>query len=474
MGHDDDLDGLDATGLAAAIAAGEVTAKEVVDRALRRVDERNPAINALTAVSEQALDALDREPPVGPLAGVPFVVKDLRTPVAGLPSTNGSRLFADVVATEDAEIVTRYRRAGLVVVGMTNTPELGLSPSTEPLLAGPTRNPHRVTHSAGGSSGGTGAAVAAGIVPAGHATDAGGSIRIPASACGLVGLKPTRSRTPARPRRSAFSNPLGVHHALTRSVRDAALLLDVAAGPTPGDPMVIAPPARPYVDEVGAPPGRLRVALSTTTPAGEPVHDDCAAAARAAAALLEELGHDVVEATPAFPLDALQAVMASCMLATLVVDVDSRLAALGRELAGDDVEPFTRVLYDMGRGLSGADVVRSLQELERAAHEIGALFVDHDLLVTPTIARPTPELGVLDTTDVESMYRLAGTYSAMTSPYNVTGQPAISLPLGRDRDGLPVGVQLVARFGREDVLVRVASQLEAARPWDVRPAWPTG
>ena len=472
MGHDDDLDALDATGLAAAIGNGDVSAREVLERALRRIDERNPAVNAVTAVA--GADVLEKgAAAAGPLAGVPFVVKDLKTAVAGMPSTSGSRLFADVVATEDAEIVTRYRRAGLVVIGMTNSPEFGLSPSTEPLLKGPTRNPYRGTHSSGGSSGGTAAAIAVGIVPAGHATDGGGSIRIPASACGLVGLKPTRSRTPTRPRRNAFSYPIGVHHALTRSVRDSALLLDVVAGATPGDPIVLAPPARPYVEEVGTPPGSLRIALSTTTPSGEPVHDECAAAARATATLLEELGHQVVEATPSYPLEALQAVMSACMLGPLVVDVDARLAALGRDLADDDLEPFSRVLYDVGRGLSGADVIRALQELERAAHDIGELFVEHDLLLTPTMARPTPELGVLDTADVQSMYHLAGVYSTMTSPFNVTGQPAISLPLGRDGVGLPVGVQLVARFGREDLLLRVASQLEAASPWDVSPVWPT-
>jgi amidase len=471
----DELDTSDATGLAAAIRTGALSARDAVAASLRRIEERNAVLNAIVAVrdGDEVLADLERHPPTGPLAGVPFVVKDLGAAVAGLPSTSGSRLWAGAVATADSEIVARYRRAGLVPLAMTNTPELGRNASTEPLLFGPTRNPHSLAHSAGGSSGGTAAAVAAGMVPAGHGNDGGGSIRIPASACGLVGLKPSRARTPSHPRRSLFAYPLGVNHALTRTVRDSALLLDIAAGPVAGDPYVVAPPARPYVDEVGAPPGRLRVAVSTTMPNGDPVDPQCADAAVATAKLLAELGHEIVEdAAPDYPLDALTAVMSVCMIAPLVVDIDGRLVELGRKLRDDDLEPFTRVLYDVGTGLTAADMVRALQEVERTATTIGAFFADHDLLLTPTIARPAPRLGVLDTTDVQAMYTRAATYSAMTSPFNVSGQPAISLPTGVDGDGVPIGVQLVAGFGREDLLLQVASQLESARPWDTTPVWP--
>jgi amidase len=404
---------------------------------------------------------------------VPFVVKDLGATVAGMPSTNGSRLWRDSVAAGDSELVARYRRAGVVVVGMTNSPELGRNASTEPVLHGPTRNPHSPTHSPGGSSGGTAAAVASGMVTVGHGNDGGGSIRIPASMCGLVGLKPSRMRTPSRPRLASFAYPLAVNHVLTRSVRDSALLLDVGAGPVAGDPYAAPPPARPYTDEVGAPVERLRVALQTAMPNGDRVDEACAATATATAELLAELGHDVAGgAAPVYPLDALTAVMSVCMIAPMTAEIDARLAELGRPLGADDLEPFTRVLYDVGRTLDAAAMVRALQEVERAGQVIGEFFVDHDVLVTPTVARTVPRLGVLDTTVPESMYANAAAYSAMTSPFNVTGQPAISLPMGVDDDGLPVGVQLVGAYGREDLLLRVAAQLESARPWPTAPVWP--
>lgn len=470
----DDLDHLDATGLAAAIRAGELTARDAVEHALARIEERNPTLNAVTALrADDALADVERGLPGGPLTGVPFVVKDLGATVAGMPSTNGSRLWRDNVASEDSELVARYRRAGVVVIGMTNSPELGRNASTEPVLHGPTRNPHAPTHSPGGSSGGTAAAIASGMVPVGHGNDGGGSIRIPASMCGLVGLKPSRARTPSRPRLASFAYPLAVNHVLTRTVRDTALLLDVGAGPVAGDPYVAPPPTRPYVDEVGAPVERLRVAVQTTMPDGDRVDDACAAATTATAKLLSELGHHVSDDAPAYPLDALTAVMSVCMIAPMTAEIDARLAELGRPLADDDLEPFTRVLYDIGKTLDAAAVVRALQEVERAGQVIGELFVDHDVLVTPTIARTVPRLGVLDTTVPESMYANAAAYSGMTSPFNVTGQPAISLPMGVDDDGLPVGVQLVAAYGREDVLLRVAAQLEVAQPWPTDPVWHT-
>lgn len=472
---DDLLDERDATGIAQAIRDGEVTAADVVGLSLRRIDERNPALNAVTAVrAEAALDEVASGLPDGPLRGVPFVIKDLATEVAGMPSTGGSRLFADRVAAADSELVARYKRAGLVIVGMTNSPELGKNASTEPVLFGPTHNPHGLSHSPGGSSGGTAAAVAAGIAPAGHGNDGGGSIRIPAAACGLVGLKPTRGRTPTLPRRTALGYPLAVHHALTRSVRDSALLLDIAAGPVAGDPFMAPVGGRSYVREAALPAPVCRVAVSTVRPDGQAVHPDCAAAAQGAARLLEALGHQVAEATPTYPADAIVDVMRVCMTVALAAEVDDRLAELGRDLRDDDLEPFSRLLYDVGSQTAGTDMVRALGQVERTGHAVGPFFDDHDLLVTPTIAEPVPPLGLLDTTDVDAMYRLAGDYSAMTSVWNVSGQPAISLPLAADATGLPIGVQIVAAYGREDLLLRVASQLEAAQPWPTRPVWPPG
>jgi amidase len=467
------LDTTDATGLASAVRAGDVAAPDVLEATATRLQDRNPIVNAVIAECLDAaradLDDADRD---APLNGVPVVIKALGARVKGLATTNGSALWRDDVATADSEVVARYRRAGLVVIGLSNTPELGRSPSTEPLLHGPTRNPYGLSRSAGGSSGGTAAAVAAGIVPAGHGTDGGGSIRIPASMCGLVGLKPSRGRVPAAPACTAFAFPLSAAHALTRSMRDSALLLDVAAGALPGDPIVIQPPPGPYVEEVGAAPGSLLIAVDTRTPSGEDVHPASAAAVAETESLLRELGHTVVHARPDYRSDTLLFVLRTLFGISTAAQVDARLAQLGRSLAADELEPFTLAMYDAARDLSGVEVIAAMEALEQSARAVGAFFGDHDVLVTPTVARPTPPLGLLDVNNLEAMSTHAGKYAAMTSPYNVTGQPALSLPLGRDDDGMPIGVQFVAAFGREDVLIRLGSQIEAARPWSIRPMWP--
>jgi amidase len=467
------LDTTDATGVAEAVRDGAVSAADVLAATAARFAERNPIVNA---VIEERLDAaradVEAGLPDGPLRGVPFVVKGLGAQVAGLTTTHGSALWVGAVAEHDSELVSRYRRAGLVLIGLTNTPEFGLNATTEPLLHGPTRNPYALSRSAGGSSGGTAAAVAAGIVPAGHGTDGGGSIRIPSAMCGLVGLKPSRGRVSTAPVPTLLASPQSVAHALTRSVRDSALLLDIASGPVRGDPYVIAPPHRPYVDELNADPEPLRVAFDTRTPNGDDIHPDCAAAVEATASLLRDLGHTVVPARPAYPVDDVLLVLRTLFGVTAVARVDSRLAELGRTLRDDDLEPFTRVVYDNAQGVLGSEVVVALQALERAAHRLGTFFDEHDLLLTATVAQPTPPLGLLDVTDLEAMTSNAGKYSAMTGAFNVTGQPAISLPLRRDHDGMPLGVQLVAAFGREDLLLCVGAQLERAQPWDIRPMWP--
>jgi amidase len=465
----DDLDELDATGVAAAIRAGQVSAGEVLARTLARIDERDPQI---AAIAERATDqAFDAD---GPLAGVPFVVKDLGVDVAGMHGRNGSKLFADKVNTADSELVRRYRAAGLRIVATTKVPELGRNASTEPRLQGPTHNPHRRTHSPGGSSGGTAAAIASGMVPIGHGNDGGGSIRLPASMCGLFGLKPSRARVTAFPRRTLLSYPLGINHVLTRSVRDSALVLDLTHGPMPGDPFVCPPPARPFLDEVGADPGRLRIALATGRPDGGPVHPDCIGAVEEAAKLLESLGHHVEPAAPDWPTDDLRAAMGGLMSAPLAADIDARLAELGRDLAEDDLEPMTRLMYDGAKHTPATAVVGALQAVERAAHVLGAFHDAWDLLLTPTIAMPVPPLGTLDMTRPETMMEHGASYSAFTGFANTSGQPAVSLPIATDSTGLPLGIQLVAPYGREDLLLRVSAQVEAARPWSILPVWPPG
>ena len=465
------FDDQDMTGLAGSIRDGEVSAREVVEFALQRLAERNPAVNAVIADrAQEALAEVDAGLPEGPLRGIPFLIKDLHADVAGMPTTNGSRLFAGRVAERDSELVARYRRAGLVIIGKTNTPEFGQNATTEPVLFGPTRNPRRLTHGVGGSSGGAGAAVAVGITPAAHASDGGGSIRIPASANGLVGLKPSRGRMPSG---SLLAGPLSVEHAVTKSVRDTALLLDVTSGPAVGAAFGIAPPARPYVDEVGADPGTLRIGVVTRTPSGADVHPDCAAVASEVAVMLEKLGHRVETANLAFPQDALSAVLQYLMAAPMSVEIDRRLAELGRDLRGDDLETLPRAQYERCKSQSVTDLSFAYAELDRAAHEIGHFFVDYDVLLTPTLGSPTPPLGLLDAMDLEAIWQHAGVYGALTGPFNSGGQPAISLPLGQDSSGLPLGAQLVAAHGREDLLLRVAAQLEAAHPWSTAPVWPT-
>ena len=469
------LDSADATTVADAVRTGEVSAAELATAAIERVEERNPTLNALvgTRFDEATDEAEACEPGAAPFTGVPFVIKDLGAAIAGLPHTRGSRLWADDIATEDTELVRRYRDAGFIIIGTTNAPEMGKNASTEPVLHGPARNPHDLARSPGGSSGGTAAAIAAGMVPIGHGNDGGGSIRIPASACGLVGLKPSRGRVTAAPETSLLAYPMGCNHVLTRSVRDTASVLDATAGPMPGDPFVIPPPTRPWIDEVGIDPDPLTIGICTEDRDGNPVDPACAAATQAVGRTLEDLGHNVQPGGVTFSQDKMTEVIVTLMGVPLAVEVNRRLAELGRPLADDDLEPFTRLMYDSAADVTGERVLVALKLVEEISHQIGAFFTDYDLLLCPTMPVPAPPLGLLDTTDIDAMYTHAATYASLTSQFNTTGQPAISLPLGQDDDGVPIGIQLVAAFGCEDLLISVAGQLERATPWSTGPppAW---
>ena len=453
---DDLLDGEDMTGVALAIRRGDVSAAEVLEHTLKRVAERDAAVTAIAELCEDIPAPVD-----GPLRGIPFVVKDLGVQVAGMHNRDGSSLFAERTATADSDVVARYRAAGLVIVATTKTPELGKAPTTEPVVGGPARNPHRLTHSTGGSSGGTAAAVASGMVPAGHGNDGGGSIRIPASMCGLVGLKPTRGRTPWWPKPIAYSYPVGINHVLTRSVRDSAALLDIGA--STGDQ---------FSAEVLARPGRLRIALALEAPYGAPTHPDCRAAAESAGKLLESLGHSVEPADPDWSVDAVRNALNTIMSAALVVDVDGYLDQLGRELAAGDLEPMTLMMYEAAKQMPASTLVRALHDVDRAARAMDVFHDGYDLLLNPTISQPVPPLGLIDTTNPASIIEHAASYAAFTGVANVTGQPAISLPLATDSTGLPVGVHLTARCNREDLLLRIASQVEQATPWSITPTWP--
>jgi amidase/6-aminohexanoate-cyclic-dimer hydrolase len=469
-----DYESYDALGLAELIARKKVSAEEVLEAAIDRLEALNPRINAVVhKMYDQARATLKAGLPTSPLAGVPFLLKDLYAWCAGAPVGNGSHLHDGFVADHDYTLVERYKHAGLVILGRTNTPEFGLNAATEPVAYGPTRNPWNLGRSAGGSSGGAAAAVAAGMVPAAHATDGGGSIRIPAANCGLVGLKPTRARNPAGPVVGEGWSGLAIGHVVSRSLRDSAALLDATAGPAPGDPYWAPPPARPFLKEVGAPPGRLRIALYTKPVSGVPVHADCVAGAEAAARLCEELGHEVREAAPQFDWEGLGWAMQVIIGGNLRNGIDLRLAGLGRELRPGDVERVTAEWYELGGTFTARDYARAIMVVHGVGRRFGAFFADHDVLLSPTLAEPPLPLGATDMmkNDLKSYNEKLFRLIPFTPPFNVAGGPAISLPLHWTADGLPVGVQFGAGFGNEAALFRLAAQIEAARPWrDRRPA----
>ncbi len=469
----DELAHLDATAQAELVRAGQVKPSELVEAAIRRIESLNPILNAViyTRFEKALAEASSPELPRGPFRGVPFLLKDLVCHTAGDPFFEGMGFLKALGwrEAEDTFLAARFRRAGFVFLGKTNTPELGIVPTTEPAAFGPTRNPWDTSRTPGGSSGGSAAAVASRMVPVAHGNDGGGSIRIPASMCGLVGLKPTRGRTSLGPDYPELPGGLVVEHVLARSVRDTAAILDAVAGPMPGDPSPAPPPARPYREEVGAEPGRLRVGVMRSAPGGlGEVHPDCAQALGSAAELLEDLGHHVEEAWPRALEDP---EYAGHFITLWAVGVAGNLRyweeRTGRRIGPEDVEPLTWALAEMGRGYSALDVYTSLAWLAGNTRKVAAWWDGFDLLLTPTIAEPPPLLGELAPDPENPLQALMrGASLVPFTPWvNVTGQPAISLPLWWNREGLPIGVQLVAAYGREDLLIRVASQLEEARPW---------
>ena len=467
-----DYDAYDGLGLAALVREGETTPTELLDAALQRIDLLNPALNAVvTPLADAARAQIVAGLPEGPFRGVPFLVKELVASVAGSATTASSRLYEHQMPAADSEIVARFRRAGLVIVGKTNSPEFGLSPTTESLLYGVTHNPWRLDRAPGGSSGGSAAAVAAGMVPLAHATDGGGSIRIPASACGLFGLKPTRARISAGPEGGEGLSGFAIQHVVSRSVRDSAALLDATAGPLPGDPYAAAAPLRPWLDEVSSAPGRLRIAYARSAPNGVPVHPDCVAAVEDAARLCEALGHEVAEASPDFDAQALQRGFITVFGAHTMANM---ARATGGPLPERHlVEPLSYAIAERARKLSAAEFIVTLHGLHRESRRIAAFFERHDLWLTPTLAQPPLALGHFDieSGDVDRWVARLVAFVPFTYPFNVTGQPAASVPLHWSPDGLPIGCQFVARYGDEALLFRIAAQLERARPWfDRRPS----
>ena len=467
----DDLAFLDATAQAELVRRKEVKPVELVDAAIERIKRLNPTLNAVvTPMYEQARTAASGELPQGPFTGVPFLLKDLLASYAGVRMTSGSAFLHDFVPDHDSELVTRLKRAGLIIIGKTNAPEFGLMPTTEPRLFGPSHNPWDVSRTTGGSSGGSAAAVAAGLVPMAHGNDGGGSIRIPASCCGLFGLKPTRARNPLGPDYGDIFSGLVVEHALTRSVRDSAALLDATSGPDVGDPYWAPPPVRPFLQEVGADPGRLRIAFTTTAVTGVPVHSDCVSAVRDAAQLCTDLGHEVVEAAPEVPGDLVTQMFVTLWSAGCAWTIDGMAFLTGRAATPDQFEPLTWALCEMGRQQSASAYLLAVAVLQRVSRDIGHFFVNYDVWLTPTLAEPPVPLGTFDSPPENPLQGLAraAEFIPFTPICNVTGQPAMSLPLFWNADGLPVGTHFIGRFGDEATLFRLAAQLEAARPWASR------
>jgi amidase len=461
----------DATALAAKVRTKEVSALELVDAAIDRIERLDGEINAVIHRRfEAARDEARGELPDGPFRGVPFLVKDAVCAAAGDPYHAGTRFLKDAgwIATEDTELAARYRKAGFVTVGRTNLPEFATSATTEPLAYGATHNPWDLTRSPGGSSGGSGAAVAAGFTPLAHGNDMGGSIRIPSGWNGLVGLKPSRGRTTVGPAHGEYWASLTHEHVLTRSVRDSAGVLDAVAGGMTGDPYTAPPPVRPWMHELRTPPGALRIGFRTHRPdTGAPSDPEVVRAVDGAAQLLADLGHHV-QSDPLPCLDGFDGLMAMGVVIASWVgrEVDQWSERLGRPIELDELEPNTATMVESARALGAKDYIAMIQLMNDYSRRAATWNASYDVLLMPVAPWPAPPLGVMGplVTENHPVYDRAGP-CVFALPFDITGEPAMSLPLHWTPDGLPVGVQLVAPYGREDVLFRLAAQLEQAQPW---------
>jgi Asp-tRNA(Asn)/Glu-tRNA(Gln) amidotransferase A subunit family amidase len=470
----DNYEAFDAVGLAELVARREVSPAELLEATISRVEALNPKLNAVvTPLYEEARASLEAGLPEGPLRGVPFLLKDLGVHYAGSRMTSGSRFFEDFVSDHDSELTARYKRAGLVVLGRTATPELGITTTTESRLFGQTRNPWSPEYTCGGSSGGAAAAVAAGMVPSAHASDGGGSIRVPASCCGVFGLKPTRARVSLAPDAGESWSGMSTVHAITRSVRDSAALLDATHGPASGDPYWAPPPERRFSAEIERPPGKLRIALQTQTFSGAETHPDCVTAAADAAKLCAELGHEVEERALVVDRQRIAKATSTIVGASLLAALQDRAEALGRPFDEDDVEPATYRMARQAESADAASYARAIRNMHVIGRQVAAFFERYDLLLTPTMATPPLPLGsplTLSHPDprehLDSLLLTIG----YTQLFNAAGNPAMSVPLHWNAEGLPIGVQFAGRFGDEATLFQLAAELEKARPWfDRRP-----
>jgi len=457
----------DAVSLAGLIAQREVSAEEVLETAIVRAEQVNPAINAIVHKQyEQARKAVAAGLPDGPLKGVPYLIKDLGFFETGQPATFGSSLFKDFVADHYTAYVTRCKKAGLVFFGRSSSPEFGLNPNTEPRLYGSCHNPWNLEYSPGGSSGGSAAAVSAGVLPVAHATDGGGSIRIPAAQCGLFGLKPSRGRVSMAPDAGEGWGGLSTGHVVSRSVRDSALMLDCTAGPEPGDPYAAPIQERSFLEAIARPPRKLRIALMLKDHRGANLHPECLAAVENAAKLCASLGDIVEEADPGLDMVALRPMNARISAANIARSCNMRWTALGREPNPDDVEAATWGVYQRGSKVSGVKYIDAIAAAHAVGRKMARFLTRYDVILSTTLAGPPPKLGYFDQNgDVETFAKRVTKYLSVTPLHNATGTPAMSVPLHWTADGLPVGVHFAGRYGEEATLLALAAELETAQPW---------
>jgi amidase len=484
-----EYDTYDGLGLAELVRKREVTPGELVEEAITRIERLNPQLNAVIhPMYEPARQAAEGDLPEGPFRGVPFLLKDLLAALAGAPMRGGSRFLQGFVPSHDSEVVKRYKAAGVIILGKTNAPEFGLLPVTEPELFGPSNNPWDLSRNTGGSSGGSAGAVAARMVPLAHGNDGGGSIRIPASCCGLFGLKPTRGRNPVGPDFGELWQGLVCDHVLTRSVRDSAAMLDATAGPDVGALYYAPPPLRPFLDEVATEPGKLRIAYTAEPFLPSVVHEDCIQGLEATVNLCRDLGHELVEATPRIDGNAFARSFLTMICGETRADIEEAEAATGRKATFRDFEPGTWAFGLLGRQITAAEFSEAIRLIQRSARQVGYFFEEHDVLLTPTLAEPPLVTGALQPKGSEaSVLKLLGSLNAgrlikaVASPealadqvlqfipftplFNATGQPAMSVPLHWNDQGLPIGMHFVGRYGDEAALFRLAGQLEQAKPW---------
>lgn len=484
-----EYDQYDGLGLAELVRQKKITPSELCEEAISRIEKLNPALNAVvTPMFDIGRDAAKKPLPEGLFAGVPFLLKDLIGAYAGVKLTWGCRAYKDYVPDFDSELVKRFKKTGVITLGKTNTPEFGLMGITEPELFGPTRNPWNPERTCGGSSGGSAVAVASGMVPIASGGDGGGSIRIPACYCSLVGLKPTRGRTPTGPTFGKLWQGATVEHVLTRSVRDCAAMLDATQGTDAGAPYIVPPPERPYSEEINYEPGSLKIAFNTESPLGKGTHDDCKEAVLKTVKLLQDLGHKVEEAKP--QVDSIKLANSYFMLyfGEIAADIDLAESVLKRKVGKKDFEITTWFFGKLGRSYNAGDFVTALREWDIAARAMGQFHLKYDLYLTPTVAFPPVKIGellpkpyektameIISFLNLGSLAKASGMVNQLAlqtlakTPFtqlaNYTGQPAINLPLHWDKDGMPCGVQFIAPFADEATLFRLAAQLEKAQPW---------